>query len=110
MRLALFAVLALSGCAMPSAEQGKAAQGGSVTMGPPISVTVNIGTNGEVSTSATTAPTAAPAASSTAESKQDAKQDGKIDVKVPATGVPALDGVIPTAPVPDVSPATTTGS
>ena len=98
MKRLAFLVLALSACAAPASEQGRSALGGSVTMGPPISVTVNIGTNGEVSTSATTAPTAAPAASSTAEAKQEAKAttDVKADATIPAGGVPALNGVVPT--------------
>lgn len=103
-RLALL-VLALSGCAMPTAESGKAAQGGSVTSGPPITVTVNIGTGGTVSTSSTSVPTAAPAASSTGGVKQEGNADGKVDLKVPAgAGGLSLSPPTPEAPKPEPKP------
>lgn len=78
------AVLALSGCAMPTAEQGKAAQGGSTGPAPAFTVTVSFA--GPVNVTSSSVPTAAPAASSTADAKQDAKAttDVKADVKVPA--------------------------
>lgn len=84
MRLAL-AVLALSACAAPNAESGRAAQGGST--GPAPQTVVNVTFAGPVTVTASSVPTAAPAASSSAETQQ--KADNAVDVKaeVPAGGL-----------------------
>lgn len=97
--------LALSGCAMPSAEQGKAAQGGSTGPAPAFTVTVSFA--GPVNVTSSSVPTAAPAASSTADAKQDAKAttDVKADATIPAgAGGLSLSPPTPEAPKPEPKP------
>jgi hypothetical protein len=108
------------GCAAPSSEQGKAAQGGSTGVQPVVNVTVTFG--GKVDVSGTSSGTAAPSAASEAQNRQEGRND--IDVPIDASGlvpgaaagkvlgglkVPAVPKVapveiVPPAPVPAPAP------
>lgn len=83
-------LLALAGCALPSADLGQG-QGGSVGPAPVVNVTVTF--SGDVKVDGTTAPTAAPAATSSARADQTAET--KTDLK-PAVGDSALKALTPT--------------
>lgn len=87
----LVACAAFAGCALPSAEQGHAAQGSTVTA-PPLAITFNIGTGGGITTTNTSLPTAAPSAASTAQAEQHATTDVKADA---ALGDSAIKAVTP---------------
>jgi len=87
MRLAILAALVLAGCAAPSAESGRASQGGST--GPAPQTVVNVTFAGPVTVTASSVPTAAPAAASTADTKQAADNSVPVDVTatIPAGGL-----------------------
>lgn len=92
----------VSGCAMPSADQGQG-QGSSSTPTFVFAPVLNFGavTGGSkgADSSSTTAPTSAPAATSANEATQKADAKADVTATVPAGGVPALNGVVP-APTP----------
>ena len=102
--LCLVAALALSACAAPASEQGRASQGGTIDRAPIVNVTVTF--SGDVKVDGTSAPTAAPSAASDAVNRQDARTDTSVPIDasgvIPAGGDGKVLGAVKTPKVPVV--------